>query len=137
MGSRNLGQTVLQILSLAFQFGQWVVIQHAQFDLSHESGPYHSTQVLFNGDSKEYIIRVWGRAYKNGSVSGAAEVEELLQSSLGPKTLCCPGHLSPGQNNLSALFSNIPSFALHTHPFDRWVSTRCKVLHMDTGRGER
>ena len=44
------------------------------------------------------------------------------------------GHLSPGQNNLSALFSNIPSFALHTHPFDRWVSTRCEVLHSDADK---
>ena len=43
------------------QFGPWVVIQHAQFDLSHESGPYHSTQILLNADSKEFIIRVWGR----------------------------------------------------------------------------
>ena len=38
-----------------------MVIQHAQFDLSHESGPYHSTQILLNADSKEFIIRVWGR----------------------------------------------------------------------------
>ena len=52
-------------------------------------------------------------------MSGAAEVEEVLHSALGPKTLCCPGHLSPGLNNLSALFANVPSFALHTHPFDR------------------
>ena len=38
-----------------------MVIQHAQFDLSHESGPYHSTQILLNADSKEFIVRVWGR----------------------------------------------------------------------------
>ena len=43
------------------QYGQWVVIHHAQFDFSHESGPYHSTQILLNADSKEFIIRVWGR----------------------------------------------------------------------------
>ena len=46
---------------LPLQFGQWVVIQHAQFDLSHESGPYHSTQILLNADTKDFIIRVWGR----------------------------------------------------------------------------
>ena len=43
------------------QYGQWVIIHHAQFDFSHESGPYHSTQILLNADSKEFIIRVWGR----------------------------------------------------------------------------
>ena len=43
------------------QYGQWVVIHHAQFDFSHESGPYHSTQILLNADSKEFIVRVWGR----------------------------------------------------------------------------
>ena len=116
------------------QYGPWVVIQHAQFDLSHESGPYHSTQILVNSDSKEFIIRVWGRAYKSGSVSAVAEVEELLHSALGPETLCCPGHLSPVvQGNL---FANITSFTQHTHPFDRWVSSRCKVLHSQADRNE-
>ena len=43
------------------QYGQWVVIHHAQFDFSHESGPYHSIQILLNADSKEFIVRVWGR----------------------------------------------------------------------------
>ena len=37
------------------------------------------------------MCNVLPRAYKSGNVAAVAEVEELLHSALGPKTLCCPG----------------------------------------------
>ena len=126
----ELSALLCELDAVATQYGPWFVIHHAQFDFSHASGPYHSTQILVNADRKEFIVRVWGRAYKSGSVSELAEVKELLQSTLGPKTLCCPGNLSPIPEN----FYNTPSFANHSHPFDRWVSSSCKVLHSQANR---
>ena len=78
-----------------------------------------------------YVYMLPCRAYKSGSVSGVAEVRELLDSALGPKTLCCPGNLSP------VVSGGVPGLATrHTHPFDRWVSSRCKVLHNEAERSD-
>ena len=105
---------------------QWIIIQHAKFDLSINSEPYHASQVMVNKETKEFIVRVWGKTFKKGTVSGISELRSICQSALGRKTVCCPGHYSEG---LSALFFNMPRFTLVTHPFRRYVSAGCKVLY--------
>ena len=45
---------------------QWIIIQHARFDFSVESEPYHASQVLVNQESKEFIVRVWGKTFRFG-----------------------------------------------------------------------
>ena len=104
----------------------WIIIQHAKFDLSINSEPYHASQVMVNKETKDFIVRVWGKTFKKGVVSGIAELRSICQSALGRKTVCCPGHYSEG---LSALFFNMPRFTLVTHPFKRYVSAGCKVLY--------
>ena len=105
---------------------RWIIIQHAKFDLSIDSEPYHASQVMVNRETKEFIVRVWGKTFKKGIVSGISELRSICQSALGRKTVCCPGHYSEG---LSALFFNMPRFTLVTHPFRRYVSAGCKVLY--------
>ena len=104
----------------------WIIIQHARFDLSIDSEPYHASQVMVNKETKEFIVRVWGKTFKKGIVSDITELRNICQSALGRKTVCCPGHYSEG---LSALFFNMPRFTLITHPFKRYVSAGCKVLY--------
>ena len=105
---------------------KWIIIQHARFDLSIDSEPYHASQVLVNQETKEFIIRVWGKTFKKGSIASIADLQEICKSALGNEATCCPGHYSEG---LSSLFGNMPAFSLITHPFKRWVSTKCKILY--------
>ena len=105
---------------------KWIIMHHAKFDVSIDCEPYHASQVLVNKETKEFIIRVWGKTFKKGVVSSIAELRNICQSALGRKTVCCPGHYSEG---LSALFFNMPRFTLLTHPFKRYVSAGCKVLY--------
>ena len=105
---------------------EWIIIQHARFDLSIDSEPYHASQVLVNQKTKEFIIRVWGKTFKKGMVASIADLQEICKSALGTDATCCPGHYS---GSFSSLFGNMPSFSRVSHPFMRWVSSDCQVLY--------
>ena len=105
---------------------EWIIIQHARFDLSIDSEPYHASQVLVNQKTKEFIIRVWGKTFKKGLVASIADLQEICKSALGTEATCCPGHYS---DNSASLFGNMPSFKRVSHPFMRWVSSDCQLLY--------
>ena len=122
----DFASLVCELKATWTQAEKWIIVQHARFDLSIDSEPYHASQVLVNQETKEYIIRVWGKTFKKGMVASVVELQDILKSALGNEAICCPGHYTEG---LSSLFGNMPAFSLLTHPFKRWVSTNCKVLY--------
>ena len=108
---------------------QWIIIQHARFDFSVDSEPYHASQVLVNQESKEFIVRVWGKTFRKGTVSSIADLQDICKSALGADACSCPGHYS---DTLGHLFEHMPSFTQLTHPFKRYGYTkyviRCEIF---------
>ena len=101
-----------------------------EFDINIDSEPYHASQVLVNRVTREYIVRVWGRTFKKGTVCGITELHRVCVSTLGVRAVSCPGHYTP-ERTLDRL-GDLSNFTLATHPFDRWVSNECKVLYEDS-----
>ena len=82
-----------------------------------DSEPYHASQVLVNQETKEFIVRVWGKTFRKGTVSSIADLQDICKSALGPGAASCPGHYS---DSLGHLFEHMPSFTQLTHPFKRY-----------------
>ena len=97
---------------------QWIIIQHARFDFSVDSEPYHASQVLVNQETKEFIVRVWGKTFRKGTVSSISDLQDICKSALGPGAASCPGHYS---DSLGYLFERMPSFTQLSHPFKRYA----------------
>ena len=107
---------------------KWIIIQHARFDFSLESEPYHASQVLVNQETKEFIVRVWGKTFRKGNVASIADLQDICRSALGSNAASCPGHYS---DNLSHLFEHMPSFTQLTHPFKRHGRNRTRTLKVN------
>ena len=54
--------------------------QHMEFDVDVDSEPYHASQVLVNRVTREFIVRVWGRTFRKGTVSGITELHGVCVS---------------------------------------------------------
>ena len=104
-----------------------------EFDVDVDSEPYHASQVLVNRVTREFIVRVWGRTFRKGTVSGITELHGVCESALGVRAVSCPGHYLP-ERTLDML-GDLSNFTLATHPFNRWVSNECKVLYEDAKGG--
>ena len=61
----DFASLVCELKATWTQAEKWIIVQHARFDLSIDSEPYHASQVLVNQETKEYIIRVWGKTFKS------------------------------------------------------------------------
>ena len=129
----SLSPLVHELNASVVQTGKWMVIQHIEFDIDIDSEPYHSSQVFVNRVTREFIVRVWGRTFKKGTVSGITELHAVCESTLGVKAVSCPGHYMP-ERTLDML-GDLSNFTLATHPFNRWVSNDCKVLYQDAKTG--
>ena len=123
----RLSDLLRELESVAILVERWIVIQHARFDYSiGGSGPHHAAQVLLNRDTREFLVRAWGKTLSRGRLVGAADLAEVCRKTLGGGTLCCPGNLAGGGPG---------GFAPVSHPFRRWVSKDCQVLHDEGGSG--
>ena len=129
----SLSPMVNELKASILQAGRWTIIQHMEFDIDIDSEPYHASQVLVNRVTREYIVRVWGRTFRKGTVSGITELHGVCVSALGVRAVSCPGHYMP-ERTLEML-GDLSNFSLSTHPFNRWVSNECKVLYEDAKHG--
>ena len=71
---------VLELKASVVQAGRWTIIQHVEFDVDVDSEPYHASQVLVNRVTREFIVRVWGRTFRKGTVSGITELHGVCES---------------------------------------------------------
>ena len=104
-----------------FNIDGWSVIQRDKFDIQIEEHPYNSIQIFVNLKSDRYSIRVWGKIVRSGKVDTAEDLKDLCTYFFS-HCAACVGYIGlyPGEGmNLNEV----------THPFPRWVSESCKILH--------
>ena len=85
--------------------------------------------MLLHRDTREFLVRAWGRTLSRGRIGagGAAELAEVCRKTLGGATLCCPGNPDgPGPGGGPGGGDGLTPVS---HPFRRWVSKDCQVLH--------
>jgi hypothetical protein len=107
------------------------VPQHDDFDLSLEDEPFHSLQIYVNLDTSDFLIRVWGKTKRKGSVTGVGELQ-LLCEEVFDGTVACAGHLVSEHNTIFG-----GDFFFVDFPCHRQISKHCELFYKSGGDEEK
>ena len=110
-------------LALIHVGAKWALLQSSDFDLTLENEPYHAIQVYVNTESRQYLVRVWGKTRERGDFRQASELQTLCRNVFS-RRVACAGYLVSQYD-----FHFGDDFVFVDYPCQRQISRCCELSY--------